>query len=113
MAIQRKISRRKNRQMVGSSFDLLLEGVSQESELLWEGRLAGQAPEIDGKVLIHDVAGRPPAAGSFVRVKITRALDYDLLGEVLPAEPVKRRAPVLAVLREEYADTVPHLQEAR
>ena len=113
MAIQRKISRRKNRQMVGSSFDLLLEGVSQETELLWEGRLAGQAPEIDGKVLIHDVAGRPPEAGSFVRVKITRALDYDLLGKVLPAEPVERRAPVLAVLREEHADTVPHLQEAR
>ena len=113
MAIQRKISRRKNRRMVGHSFDLLLEGVSQESELLWEGRLAGQAPEIDGKVLIHDVAGRPPAAGSFVGVEITRALDYDLLGRVLPVGRVERCAPVGGVPREEHAATMSHLQEVR
>ena len=112
LATQRNISRRKNRRLVGRTFALLLEGVSQESELLWEGRLASQAPEIDGKVLINDIAGRPPTAGSFVQVEITRALDYDLLGRVLPPEPSQRRAPVRAEPCEEYANTVPNLQDA-
>jgi ribosomal protein S12 methylthiotransferase len=85
MAVQRKISRRRNRALVGGTFDLLLDGVSAESEWLWEGRLATQAPDIDGKVLINDVTGDPPQPGAFVKVKITRALDYDLIGTVIAA----------------------------
>lgn len=82
MALQRKISARRNRALVGRRMGLLLEGLAAESELLWEGRLATQAPEIDGKVLVNDVAGAPPAPGSFVTVEITRALDYDLIGRI-------------------------------
>ena len=82
MALQRKISARKNRALVGRRMGLLFEGLAAESELLWEGRLATQAPEIDGKVLVNDVAGAPPAPGSFVTVEITRALDYDLIGRI-------------------------------
>ena len=92
MAIQKKISLRKNRQAVGSTLDVLLEGPAQETELLWEGRLATQAPEIDGRVLVNDVAhgydsGEPPVAGSFVRVQMTAALEYDLIGRVVAAGP--------------------------
>src|SRR5581483_2315190 len=54
MSIQRQISRKKRRQLVGEKFDLLLEGRSQESELLFEGRTAMHAPEIDGKVYVND-----------------------------------------------------------
>jgi len=82
MALQRKISARNNRALVGRRMGLLFEGLSAESELLWEGRLATQAPEIDGKVLVNDVLGAPPAPGSFVTVEVTRALDYDLIGRI-------------------------------
>lgn len=113
MAIQRRISRSKNRQMVGRTFDLLLEGVSRETELLWEGRLPTQAPEIDGKVLINDVIGPTPEPGSMVRVEITEALDYDLIGRVVPAGPVEGRAYAKIAPHEESCAAVSHLQEAR
>ena len=58
MAIQRKISARKLRTRVGQTELALLEGPSKESELLWEARLAGMAPEIDGKVYINDIVGK-------------------------------------------------------
>src|SRR6266404_1235349 len=54
MAIQKKISRAANKAHVGQSYDLLVEGQSADTDLVWEGRLPGQAPEIDGKVLITD-----------------------------------------------------------
>ncbi len=92
MALQRKISQRKNRALVGRTCDLLFEGVSRETELLWEGRLPTQAPEIDGKVLVNDLEGAPPEPGSFVRVRITEALDYDLIGKIVPGEQRERAA---------------------
>lgn len=92
MAIQRKISRRRNRALIGRAFDLLLEGVSGETELLWEGRLATQAPEIDGKVLVNEIDGPAPEAGSLVRVEITAAMDYDLIGRVVTRERMQEAA---------------------
>jgi ribosomal protein S12 methylthiotransferase len=63
---------------------VLLEGRSKESDLLLEGRMATQAPEIDGSILINDVAEdaevRP---GDFVTVEITAAHDYDLVGRII------------------------------
>ena len=55
MGIQRKISKRKKKALVGQEFDLVLEGVSDESDLLLEGRTPMHAPEIDGKVFVNDV----------------------------------------------------------
>ncbi|MGH9817863.1 MAG: 30S ribosomal protein S12 methylthiotransferase RimO, partial [Candidatus Acidiferrales bacterium] len=55
MAIQRKISARKRKAMVGRRVTAMLEGPSRESELVWEARLEGMAPEIDGKVYITDL----------------------------------------------------------
>jgi ribosomal protein S12 methylthiotransferase len=84
MQIQRKISKRRKKALVGKEFDLLLEGPSEESELLLEGRTAMHAPEIDGKVFVNDVAeGLDPKAGSFYRCEITEAHDYDLIARIV------------------------------
>lgn len=83
MKVQRRISRQKNRALLGRQFPVLIEGPSAETDLLWQGRLESQAPGIDGLVLINDVEGQAPAAGDFRMVEITRALDYDLLGKVV------------------------------
>jgi ribosomal protein S12 methylthiotransferase len=83
MKLQAKISRKKNRQRVGEKYDLLLEGQSEETDLLWQGRLESQAPRIDGVVLINDAIGDQPEAGQFRTVEISQALDYDLVGTLL------------------------------
>jgi ribosomal protein S12 methylthiotransferase len=84
MSIQRKISKRKKRALVGQEFDLVLEGVSEESDLLLEGRTQMHAPEIDGKVFVNDVPdGLEPKTGEFYRCQITEAHDYDLVARIL------------------------------
>ncbi len=84
METQQKISLSKNRAKRGRTFDVLLEGPSTETELLLEGRLASQAPEIDGRVLINGVPdGWTPRVGELVRVKVTEAHPYDLVGRVV------------------------------
>ena len=84
MKEQARISRRKNRRLVGSRVRVLLEGKSRESDLLLEGRMESQAPEIDGSVLINDVPdGLQPLPGDFVTVEITEAHEYDLIGRVV------------------------------
>jgi len=87
MAIQQRISRRKLRARVGKRYPALLEGPSKESELVWEARLEGMAPEIDGKLYITDVEasadGQSPQAGDIVSVEITEAYAYDLVGRIV------------------------------
>ena len=84
MQIQKPISRRKKKALVGREFDLLVEGESEESELLWEGRTAMHAPEIDGKVLIADFAAEGELQpGTFHRCAVTEAHDYDLVVKLL------------------------------
>jgi ribosomal protein S12 methylthiotransferase len=75
MEIQRQISRARHEAMVGRELDVLVEGVSSESEYLLEGRWYGQAPGIDGVVYLAD--GQVPS-GSLVRARVTQASDYDL-----------------------------------
>jgi ribosomal protein S12 methylthiotransferase len=75
MEIQRQISRARHEAMVGKTIDVLVEGESDESEYLMEGRWFGQAPGIDGVTYLSD--GRP-APGSIVKARITQAADYDL-----------------------------------
>ncbi|HVF88588.1 MAG TPA: 30S ribosomal protein S12 methylthiotransferase RimO [Blastocatellia bacterium] len=84
MKEQARLSRRKNRRMVGERVRVLLEGRSKESDLLLEGRMETQAPEIDGSILINDVPeGLEVRPGDFVMVEITEAHDYDLLGKIV------------------------------
>ena len=84
MREQARIAARKSKQMIGKQVEVLLEGPSQESDLLLQGRTAGQAPEIDGCVLINDLAeGVTPQPGDFVNVEITGAALYDLVGTAI------------------------------
>jgi len=94
MAIQRKISRAKNRRMVGREVPFLLEGPSPDTNLLWQARMSTQAPEIDGVVLINDFEGSEPQAGQVRVLRITEAHDYDLIGTLLASneEDVRVRA---------------------
>ncbi|MFO0568704.1 MAG: 30S ribosomal protein S12 methylthiotransferase RimO [Polyangiaceae bacterium] len=90
MSVQRKISREKNRALVGRELDVLVEGPSEESELVFVGRHAGQAPEIDGQVFL---SGAEVAPGQMRRVRVARATDYDLLGEVVDDLEPEGREP--------------------
>jgi len=83
MKQQARISRRLNKARVGQTVRVLFEGESKESELLWQGRMETQAPDIDGCVLINDVPdGVLPAPGDFVNVEITEAHEYDVIGRI-------------------------------
>ena len=89
MGIQRQISKKKKKALVGREFDLLLEGSSDESDLLLEGRTAMHAPEIDGKVFVNDFPAEDfseeagPQPGQFYRCQITDAHDYDLVAKII------------------------------
>jgi len=84
MGIQRQISKKKKKALVGREFDLLLEGTSEETDLLMEGRTSMHAPEIDGKVFVNDFpAENEPQPGEFYRCQITEAHDYDLVARIL------------------------------
>ena len=86
MGIQRQISKKKKKTLVGREFDLLLEGESEETELLLEGRTAMHAPEIDGKVFVNDFPEDiEPTPGKFYRCQITEAHDYDLVARIISA----------------------------
>ncbi|MGD0013790.1 MAG: radical SAM protein, partial [Bryobacteraceae bacterium] len=94
MAIQRKVARARNRELVGREADVLVEGPSPETDLLWQARMGTQAPEIDGVCLINDVQGAPPRRGQIRPLRITAAHDYDLVGTLLEApEGESRPAP--------------------
>ena len=84
MSIQRRISKKKNRALVGRELDVLVEGTSEESELAMVGRHAGQAPEIDG---VTYLSGGPVLPGEMVRARVTRATDYDLVADVASDAP--------------------------
>jgi ribosomal protein S12 methylthiotransferase len=84
MGIQRQISKKKKKGLVGQEFDLLVEGTSEETDLLMEGRTAMHAPEIDGKVFVNDFPEETePQAGEFYRCQIMEAHDYDLVARIL------------------------------
>jgi len=84
MQIQRQISKKNKRRLIGRQYDLLALGPSEETELLWEGRTEMHAPEIDGKLFINDFGDHADlAAGEFYRCEITEAHDYDLVARIL------------------------------
>ena len=83
MEQQTTIAMKKNRRLVSHEFPILVEGPSQESDLLLQGRLESQAPEIDGVCLINDSEVGTVSAGEFRIIRITRALEHDLLGTLI------------------------------
>jgi ribosomal protein S12 methylthiotransferase len=108
MAIQRKISARRNRDLIGCEFDVLVEGVCKETDLIYEARLSTQAPDIDGVCLVNDYDGLPPAAGQMRRIRITEAHDYDLVGGLIDeGEPVTMPADPLFRILPSHAANLP------
>jgi ribosomal protein S12 methylthiotransferase len=83
MKEQAKISKQRLKSMVGREVEVLLEGYSDESDLLLKGRMETQAPDIDGHVLINDAGEREALAGNFYKVELTESLEYDLIGRIL------------------------------
>jgi len=84
MKLQQKISTQEKAKWVGRTVDVLVEGISEETDLLWEGRTSLHAPEIDGKVLINDFGPHEALVpGTFYTVEITEAHDYDVVARIL------------------------------
>lgn len=81
--LQSKIAENKNRAMLGQIVEVMIDGVSSESEYLLEGRTKGQALEIDGKVLTNDGTAKP---GEIVKVKLEQNFDYDFIGPIVENE---------------------------
>jgi ribosomal protein S12 methylthiotransferase len=86
MELQQQISLARNEAKIGGTFDALITGVCEETEHLLEGRLIGQAPEIDGRLLINDgIELLPKDLPAFARVSISDAHPYDVVGGVVPS----------------------------
>jgi ribosomal protein S12 methylthiotransferase len=94
MSLQRKISKKKLKQLVGRELEVLVEGPSEENELVMVGRHAGQAPDIDGVVYLSGgptgIEARP---GELRTVRIESASDYDLLGELTSEDAIALPKP--------------------
>jgi ribosomal protein S12 methylthiotransferase len=92
MSIQKKISARNLKKRVGQHLQVMLEGPSKDTNLVWEARLQGMAPDIDGKVYVTEFEGVNdaadlPAPGTLATIEITESKDYDLIGRVTAFEP--------------------------
>lgn len=81
--LQSEIAERKNRKFLGQEIEVMIDGVSSESEYLLEGRTRGQALEIDGKVLTTDGTAKP---GEIVKVKVEQNFEYDFVGPIVENE---------------------------
>ncbi|HEV2350073.1 MAG TPA: 30S ribosomal protein S12 methylthiotransferase RimO [Terriglobia bacterium] len=123
LGLQRKISRRKLKRKVGVTYPLLVEGRSEETDLLFTGRLESQAPEIDGRVFVNDFVGDEPHPGDFRWATVTDSSDYDLVARLEAKSfapriiPFPRSAPRPQMIQIQPAGTpamdtghaVPHL----
>ncbi len=88
MAIQKKISARKLHRRIGEKLEVMLEGPSKDTDLIWEARHQGMAPEIDGKIYVTEFEGvteaaELPSPGTLATIEITGARDYDLIGRAV------------------------------
>lgn len=89
MELQQEISFAKNQAWVGDTTQVIVDGISDEHELVFEGRHYGQAPDIDGVTyLSFELGGETPTPGDMVEVQIQQASEYDLMGTVIPKEPI-------------------------
>ena len=113
MAIQQKISRPKRRAFQGRTATALIEGPSTDNPLVWEARLEGMAPDIDGKVYLTDIElpnGTAASSGDVARLEITRADAYDLIARVVEILPGPRKSgarPPVSLPRPEALARIP------
>jgi ribosomal protein S12 methylthiotransferase len=90
MSLQRPISRAKLRRRIDTEVEVLIDGVSDESDFLMEGRFWGQAPEVDGKVYLANADAKP---GEIRRAIVTEAADYDLVADLLRPDGTRDAPP--------------------
>jgi ribosomal protein S12 methylthiotransferase len=84
MRLQQRLSRKARKHWVGRTVDVLVEGESEETELLWKARTLMHAPEIDGVVLINDFGTHESLVpGTFYKAEITEAHDYDVVARIV------------------------------
>ena len=84
MRLQNRISRKARRAWIGREVNILVEGPSEETDLLWQARTLAQAPEIDGVTLINDFGPHDTLVpGTFYRAEITEAHDYDVVAKII------------------------------
>ncbi len=87
MREQARISKRRNKALIGTRHRAILDGLSEETDLLLQARLESQAPEVDGHVLINDLPdGFTPVPGDIVEIEISEAHDYDLVARIVPTD---------------------------
>src|SRR5258705_715994 len=92
MKEQAKIAKRKHKAMIGQRVREIFEGETADSDLIWQGRMETQAPDIDGCVLINDAPeGFAPVPGEMVNVLITEAQEYDLVGRIVDSYSVEAK----------------------
>lgn len=80
---QKEIARELNQDFLGQTVEVLVEGTHEDTDLLIVGRHFGQAPDIDGKVIINDLNEKDLKVGDLVKIEITEVLDFDLVGRVI------------------------------
>ena len=96
MELQQEISLEKNQSWIGQKTQVIVDGISEEHELVFEGRHYGQAPDIDGVVyLSFEYGGDMPTPGDIVEVEIQDATHYDLVGVVIPNEALNLESGTL------------------
>jgi len=103
MALQKKISRERLRSLKNQTETALVEGPSKDNPLVWEARLEGMAPDIDGKVYLTDIelaSGEIAISGDVVKVEIEKTDAYDVIGRVVGIQPRAAISPLPAVRRD-------------
>ena len=80
--LQRGISRKRNKALVGKTMRVLVEAPAQKG--VWSARSAADAPEVDPVVLVREAPATPLATNRFVEVEVTKADDYDLTARAIP-----------------------------
>ena len=81
--LQREIATEHNQSYMGKEIEVLVEGEHEETELLIKGRHRGQAPDVDGNVLINETNGKELKVGDIVKARVTEVLDFDVVAEIL------------------------------
>ena len=82
MSVQNEISRERMQSLVGQELEVLVEGLSDETDLLIQSRHVGQAPEIDGVTYLNEGTDGLEK-GDICRVEVVDAGDYDLVARVI------------------------------
>jgi ribosomal protein S12 methylthiotransferase len=110
LALQRGIAREKNQALIGTEMDVLVEGPSEDHELVMKGRHAGQAPDIDGSVYLSEGEAH---AGQMRRVRVVQASDWDLVGDLIDEDATAPREPAAPAPRRVSLKVVGAARETR